>query len=198
MICQFPPIVSTTICLDSVSSVFNLSHEPLIILVTSKNILPICRIMVDTLYSPQTPSSILSPSSTVISTTGISGNATVTNIAGDSITHIYNSTGTDNCITLATIEERLKIVHDRDMGWSSLALRCTCFLNPYSDISIHRWLASPDFSSNYNTARRKHQLNTGSWFLNGKEYAKWKEDPRAFLSIYGKREAVLRNKYKYN
>lgn len=57
-----------------------------------------------------------SPVSPLISTTGISGNASVTNIAGDSITHIYNDSKFTILGALTSIEERLKIVHDREMG----------------------------------------------------------------------------------
>lgn len=56
------------------------------------------------------------------------------------------------------------------------------------DSNIHQWLASPDVSPNFNAARLKHQPETGSWFIHGELFAKWKQDPKAILGIYGTRE----------
>ncbi|KZP11102.1 hypothetical protein FIBSPDRAFT_191646 [Athelia psychrophila] len=51
---------------------------------------------------------------------------------------------------------------------------------------VHSWLSSLDVSQNYNAARRRHQLGTGSWFIDGKQFVDWKADPEAILCIYGK------------
>ena len=50
---------------------------------------------------------------------------------------------------------------------------------------IHRWLSSPDPSTNHNRARRSRQENTGSWFLESKTYAHWQEQ-KSLLWLHGK------------
>lgn len=56
-----------------------------------------------------------------ISTQGISGNAHVVNVAGDHITHVNEGLGADTYALLESIEERLKVVQDKDLGTSSAA-----------------------------------------------------------------------------
>ncbi|KAF7983630.1 hypothetical protein HWV62_20564 [Athelia sp. TMB] len=50
---------------------------------------------------------------------------------------------------------------------------------------IHAWMKAPDTSPNYNAARKKHQPGTGSWFLDGSQFSKWKEHPGSVLWLYG-------------
>ncbi|KZP02615.1 hypothetical protein FIBSPDRAFT_905682, partial [Athelia psychrophila] len=50
---------------------------------------------------------------------------------------------------------------------------------------IYEWLGAPDSSGNFHAAREKHHGNTGSWFLGGEEYVKWKETPDSTLWVYG-------------
>ncbi|KZP09449.1 hypothetical protein FIBSPDRAFT_239931 [Athelia psychrophila] len=44
---------------------------------------------------------------------------------------------------------------------------------------------APDTSPNFNAARKKHQADTGSWFLDGFEFTRWKEDPDFLLWLHG-------------
>src|SRR2546423_6414390 len=59
---------------------------------------------------------------------------------------------------------------------------------------IHRWLAAPDPSSNHNAACGKRQLTTGSWFVGGSQFARWKAASDSMLWLYGIR-MLLRNKH---
>ncbi|KZP29069.1 hypothetical protein FIBSPDRAFT_927164 [Athelia psychrophila] len=51
------------------------------------------------------------------------------------------------------------------------------------DIDI--WMAAPDTSPNFNAARKKHQPETCSWFLDGSTFATWKEHPDFLLWLHG-------------
>ncbi|KZP04618.1 hypothetical protein FIBSPDRAFT_806560, partial [Athelia psychrophila] len=51
--------------------------------------------------------------------------------------------------------------------------------------AVHRWLAAPDSSGNYHAAREKHQAQTGSWFLDGRQYSAWKATPDRPLRVAG-------------
>ena len=53
---------------------------------------------------------------------------------------------------------------------------------------IYRWLAAPDTSGNYNSAREKHHATTGAWLIEGEQFVRWKETPGSALWIYGTRE----------
>jgi hypothetical protein len=50
---------------------------------------------------------------------------------------------------------------------------------------IHRWLSAPDPSVNYQKALKQRQHNTGLWFLEGEQYANWKEDAASYLWLHG-------------
>jgi hypothetical protein len=50
---------------------------------------------------------------------------------------------------------------------------------------IYRWLSAPDPSLNYKKALKQRQAGTGAWFLESKQYAKWKTDTASFLCLYG-------------
>ncbi|THH13086.1 hypothetical protein EW146_g7087 [Bondarzewia mesenterica] len=50
---------------------------------------------------------------------------------------------------------------------------------------IYEWLSAPDPSVNYNEAREKFTLETGKWFIDGRQFADWKEKAGSFLWIYG-------------
>ena len=51
---------------------------------------------------------------------------------------------------------------------------------------IVTWLAAPDPSSNYNSAREKHHSDTGLWLLDSQPYLKWKNQPASLLWLHGK------------
>ncbi|KZP12249.1 hypothetical protein FIBSPDRAFT_937028 [Athelia psychrophila] len=50
---------------------------------------------------------------------------------------------------------------------------------------IEKWMDAPDTSPNFNAARKKHQLDTGSWFLNGSAFTRWMEHPDILLWLHG-------------
>lgn len=50
---------------------------------------------------------------------------------------------------------------------------------------IHRWLSAPDPSTNYDKALKQRQDDTGLWFLEGDQYAKWKTSASSFLWLHG-------------
>src|SRR6202451_2575857 len=55
---------------------------------------------------------------------------------------------------------------------------------------IYRWLSPPDPSSNHNDACEKRQDSTGTWFVEGKQFADWKNDPNSFVWLYGIRTSL--------
>jgi hypothetical protein len=59
-------------------------------------------------------------------------------------------------------------------------------------IQIYRWLSAPDPSSNQDDAFKKRQKSTGTWFLNGAQFADWKNDPKSFILLFGMRTSVVR------
>jgi hypothetical protein len=58
---------------------------------------------------------------------------------------------------------------------------------------IYRWLSAPDPSSNQEDAFKKRQKSTGTWFLNGAQFADWKNDPKSFIILFGMRTSVGRS-----
>ncbi|KZP10819.1 hypothetical protein FIBSPDRAFT_800859, partial [Athelia psychrophila] len=44
---------------------------------------------------------------------------------------------------------------------------------------------APDTSPNFNAARKKHQPDTGSWFLDGSAFTRWMEHPDILLWLHG-------------
>ncbi|KZP06828.1 hypothetical protein FIBSPDRAFT_1053326 [Athelia psychrophila] len=96
---------------------------------------------------------------------GISGNARVMNIGGDFIMHNADDVCTETQAVLESIEQRLKVVPTK------------CW--------VDGCLAATDASQNLNAAIRKRQAGTGDWFLDGTEFAEWKETPNIVLCIYG-------------
>ena len=50
---------------------------------------------------------------------------------------------------------------------------------------VLRWLAGADPSTNYNTARKKHEKNTGSWLLQSPEFKSWKESDGSIMWLFG-------------
>jgi Cdc6-like AAA superfamily ATPase len=46
-------------------------------------------------------------------------------------------------------------------------------------------LSAPDPSLNYQKALKQRQADTGVWFLESEQYAKWKTDAASFLWLYG-------------
>lgn len=62
----------------------------------------------------------------MINTLGISGNAHVVNVGGNLITHINDALGADTYAVLESIEERMKVVHNKDLGAST----SVCLISP--------------------------------------------------------------------
>lgn len=56
---------------------------------------------------------------------------------------------------------------------------------------MYDWLAAPDSSVNFNAARDKHQAETGTWFIDGTDFAEWKNHSKTALCLYGPREWFL-------
>lgn len=54
---------------------------------------------------------------------------------------------------------------------------------------IYRWLAAPNSSIDYLAAREKHHAETGTWFIEGKQFIHWKETPDSALWVNGIRES---------
>ncbi|KDR71040.1 hypothetical protein GALMADRAFT_802023 [Galerina marginata CBS 339.88] len=50
---------------------------------------------------------------------------------------------------------------------------------------INKWLSAPDSSRFHNEAHEKREVNTCAWFLNGKRFIRWRENP-GFLWVKGK------------
>ncbi|KZP20238.1 hypothetical protein FIBSPDRAFT_892183, partial [Athelia psychrophila] len=50
---------------------------------------------------------------------------------------------------------------------------------------IKIWMDAPDTSPNFNAARKKHQPDTGSWFLDGSAFTRWMEHPDILLWLHG-------------
>ena len=50
---------------------------------------------------------------------------------------------------------------------------------------IRQWLSPPDPSLNHYNALKLRQADTGLWFLNGDEYAKWSSNGPATIWLYG-------------
>ncbi|KZP12267.1 hypothetical protein FIBSPDRAFT_1050183 [Athelia psychrophila] len=57
------------------------------------------------------------------------------------------------------------------------------------DVQMEReikiWMDAPDTSPNLNAARKKHQPDTGSWFLKGSAFTRWMENPDILLWLHG-------------
>ncbi|ETW75216.1 hypothetical protein HETIRDRAFT_164637 [Heterobasidion irregulare TC 32-1] len=50
---------------------------------------------------------------------------------------------------------------------------------------IEQWIDAPDSSKNYFNALEKHQKDTCSWFINGPQFADWKNQGLPFIWVYG-------------
>ncbi|ATZ57686.1 hypothetical protein BCIN_15g02370 [Botrytis cinerea B05.10] len=50
---------------------------------------------------------------------------------------------------------------------------------------IYRWLAAPDPFPTHSATLKKHQPNTGTWFITSKQYVDWYLGNDAFLWLYG-------------
>ena len=51
---------------------------------------------------------------------------------------------------------------------------------------IADWLSSPDPSTNHESARQRHEPQTGTWLLHHNQYNEWKSGSTRFLWIHGK------------
>ncbi|KAF7970451.1 hypothetical protein HWV62_23895 [Athelia sp. TMB] len=56
---------------------------------------------------------------------------------------------------------------------------------PNSEEKIEKWISAPDTSLNYKAAREKHQEGTGSWFVEGSDFKRWKHRPDSILWLRG-------------
>lgn len=61
-------------------------------------------------------------------------------------------------------------------------------LDPLRDeklVKIRQWLSAPDPSINYQKGLKLRQADTGLWFLESEQYAKWKVNPSSFIWLHG-------------
>ncbi|THV82876.1 Pfs, NACHT and ankyrin domain protein [Aureobasidium pullulans] len=57
-----------------------------------------------------------------------------------------------------------------------------------ADATYHKvlgWLSAPDYFTNYHEALEQRQEGTGLWFIQGKAFQRWKEDPHVFTWLHG-------------
>ncbi|KAF7976850.1 hypothetical protein HWV62_5558 [Athelia sp. TMB] len=120
-----------------------------------------------------------------INTIGVSGHAKIINVAGDNITYKDSANGLETYDKIASIEERLKVIHDTTFGtvYATAQRKLISFLLPGCE--VYGWLASPDVSANYTAARRKHLPETGFWLIESGDFAHWKSNSKPILGIYG-------------
>ena len=50
---------------------------------------------------------------------------------------------------------------------------------------VRQWLSAPDPSTNYQKSLKQRQPDTGLWFLESEQYARWKTDAASPLWLYG-------------
>jgi hypothetical protein len=50
---------------------------------------------------------------------------------------------------------------------------------------IYQWLSAPDCSSNQHDAYKKRQTSTNAWFIDGKPFSDWKNNPKSFILLHG-------------
>lgn len=65
------------------------------------------------------------------------------------------------------------------------------FLADERQQKVHQWLSPPDPSSNHNSACKKRQLTTGSWFLGSDQFKEWKLSSNSFLWLHGIRKRIF-------
>ncbi|KZP14977.1 hypothetical protein FIBSPDRAFT_896191 [Athelia psychrophila] len=109
--------------------------------------------------SNETSSSTRSPnpSGSSFNTAHTSGHAVINNVAGD---YIVN---TDK-------EKEKEMKMEREKAFAK---------------EVCLWLAAADPSRNYHAARETNHAQTGSWFICGKAFARWKAVPDRPLWLYG-------------
>jgi hypothetical protein len=81
------------------------------------------------------------------------------------------------------VVERLSSSNLIEIGYGPL---CIIPENQLRD-SIHKWLSSPDPSTNHNIACGTHHKKSATWFFRGNIYREWKSKG-SLLWIHGKRE----------
>ncbi|KZP23298.1 hypothetical protein FIBSPDRAFT_460526 [Athelia psychrophila] len=64
-------------------------------------------------------------------------------------------------------------------------------VTPDHEDKIYRWLAAPDSSGNLHAAQEEHHDNTGTWFIEGEAFAKWKKTSDSAMWVYGTRESCV-------
>ncbi|KAF2793620.1 hypothetical protein K505DRAFT_195201, partial [Melanomma pulvis-pyrius CBS 109.77] len=50
---------------------------------------------------------------------------------------------------------------------------------------ILNWLSGTDPSTNFNTARKKHEKDTGKWLLHSEQFQSWKKTDGQIMWLYG-------------
>ena len=119
----------------------------------------------------------------------------------------FNAIGTSGTVTMVaghlihndyyTVQDSGNEVHDRVQGirddqkssYRLLFERLAPSILIFSlERDIDRWMAAPDSSTNYKTAREKHQPGTGSWLVSGSVFESWKGRPDSILWLRGGRE----------
>ncbi|KAF3934040.1 hypothetical protein ABW19_dt0202748 [Dactylella cylindrospora] len=99
--------------------------------------------------------------------------------------HVHGS----DILTIKTIRETLKLLED-----TTLETNATVKSTEAKVVSIQedekarnflRWLDAPDISTNLNAASSQRFQNTGSWFLESKEFTEWKTGSRRCLWLNG-------------
>ena len=94
----------------------------------------------------------------------------------------------------ANIRRALQIIKDDQLGSDEfqfyLIIINDCLLITVD--KVQKWLSAPDSSRNYNEARKKHQKDTCSWFLDGTWFRDL-QDKAGILWIKG--IGKLSNKY---
>ncbi|ETW75451.1 hypothetical protein HETIRDRAFT_331283, partial [Heterobasidion irregulare TC 32-1] len=56
---------------------------------------------------------------------------------------------------------------------------------------VQKWLAPLDPSTNHNNALELRHSETGKWLIDGDQYVSWKQTPRSFLWIHGRRTSIV-------
>ncbi|KAF9729867.1 hypothetical protein PMIN01_11800, partial [Paraphaeosphaeria minitans] len=82
------------------------------------------------------------------------------------------------------VENITKIIRNNIATLTFYHIAASSTLQPLRDIKlvkIRAWLSAPDPSTNYQKALKQRQDDTGLWFLESDQYAKWKTDVASFL-----------------
>ncbi|KAF7966443.1 hypothetical protein HWV62_38386 [Athelia sp. TMB] len=121
--------------------------------------------------SDMAQSTSMRPTFNAIGTSG-----TVANVAGHYIEGDFYNVVQEGASGLqqgvGEIQEAVKLIHDEQ-----------------KKRDINNWMAAPDTSPNYKSAREKHQQGTGSWLVDGYIFRGWKDFPDSVLWLHGGRDS---------